>query len=86
MLQLIVQLAREADKDGNRTIGVLTKADMIEAGTHDTWLPVLQVGCPSGTRSSRGSALIKQRLCLITFCVDALAADAATTDIESLSV
>jgi hypothetical protein len=43
VLQLIVQLAREADKDGRRTIGVLTKADMIEPGTHDTWLPVLQV-------------------------------------------
>ncbi|KAF6262011.1 P-loop containing nucleoside triphosphate hydrolase protein [Scenedesmus sp. NREL 46B-D3] len=40
--QLIVQLAREADKDGRRTIGVLTKADMIEPGTHHTWLPVLQ--------------------------------------------
>ncbi|WIA22588.1 hypothetical protein OEZ86_009573 [Tetradesmus obliquus] len=40
--QLVVQLAREADKEGRRTIGVLTKADMIELGTHDTWLPVLQ--------------------------------------------
>lgn len=34
-------MARAADKAGDRTIGVLTKADMIEPGTHDTWLQVL---------------------------------------------
>lgn len=41
-LQAIVQMARASDKDGLRTIGVLTKADTIEAGTHDNWLRVLQ--------------------------------------------
>ena len=41
-LQQIVQMARAADKEGHRTIGVLTKADTIEPGTHHTWLPVLQ--------------------------------------------
>jgi hypothetical protein len=50
-VQLVVQLAREEDKEGRRTIGVLTKADMIEPGTHDTWLPVLQVG---GCRATQG--------------------------------
>jgi hypothetical protein len=41
-LQAIVQMARASDKDGLRTTGVLTKADTIEAGTHDNWLRVLQ--------------------------------------------
>lgn len=41
-LQAIVQMARASDKDGLRTIGVLTKADTIEAGTHNNWLRVLQ--------------------------------------------
>lgn len=41
-LQAIVQMARAADKDGSRTIGVLTKADTIEPGTHNNWLKVLQ--------------------------------------------
>lgn len=40
--QQVVQLAKEADPSGRRTIGVLTKADTIEAGTHDTWLNVLR--------------------------------------------
>jgi hypothetical protein len=35
-------MARAADKDGSRTIGVLTKADTIEPGTHSNWLRVLQ--------------------------------------------
>jgi hypothetical protein len=35
-------MARAADKDGSRTIGVLTKADTIEPGTHSNWLKVLQ--------------------------------------------
>jgi hypothetical protein len=56
-LQLVVQLARDEDKDGRRTIGVLTKAEMIEPGTHDTWLPVLQVGrCCSWCRHSLHAA------------------------------
>lgn len=41
-MQAIVQMARGADKDGRRTIGVLTKADTIELGTHDNWLKVLK--------------------------------------------
>lgn len=43
-MQAIVQMAHGADKDGMRTIGVLTKPDTIEPGTHDTWLRVLQGG------------------------------------------
>lgn len=35
-------MARAVDKEGHRTIGVLTKADMIEDATHNTWLQVLQ--------------------------------------------
>ena len=35
-------MAREADKAGDRTIGVLTKCDTIERETHHTWLPVLK--------------------------------------------
>jgi hypothetical protein len=35
-------MARGADKDGMRTIGVLTKADTIEPGTHENWLKVLK--------------------------------------------
>lgn len=41
-MQQIVRLAREADKEGSRTIGVLTKADTIEAETHDRWLPIMK--------------------------------------------
>lgn len=40
--QQVVQLAREADPQGVRTVGVLTKADTIEEGTHDQWLRVLE--------------------------------------------
>lgn len=40
-VQKIVSLAREADPDGLRTVGVLTKADRIELHTHHLWLPVL---------------------------------------------
>jgi len=35
-------MARDIDHEGNRTIGVLTKVDTIETGTHSTWLPVLK--------------------------------------------
>ncbi|KAL5513678.1 hypothetical protein ACEPAH_4077 [Sanghuangporus vaninii] len=34
-------LAREADPDGIRTIGVLTKPDTLQAGEHDAWLDIL---------------------------------------------
>jgi hypothetical protein len=40
-IQAIVEMARSVDSKGERTIGVLTKPDTIEAGTHDQWLPVL---------------------------------------------
>ncbi|KAJ9074625.1 hypothetical protein DSO57_1004427 [Entomophthora muscae] len=39
--QAILSLAKEADPDGNRTIGVLTKPDTIEASCHDTWFQIL---------------------------------------------
>ncbi|KAJ1541064.1 hypothetical protein HK405_010919, partial [Cladochytrium tenue] len=39
--QAILHLAREVDPDGARTIGVLTKPDTIESGTHDRWLSVM---------------------------------------------
>jgi hypothetical protein len=57
-VQLVVQLAREEDKEGRRTIGVLTKADMIEPGTHDTWLPVLQVGLSASMPASFNTACV----------------------------
>lgn len=41
-MQQIVRLAKEADKEGRRTIGVLTKADTIEHETHDRWLPIMK--------------------------------------------
>ncbi|CAG8463440.1 14419_t:CDS:2 [Racocetra fulgida] len=40
--QAIVTLAKEADPLGIRTLGVLTKPDMIEEGTHDTWLKIMR--------------------------------------------
>ncbi|KAI8475322.1 MAG: P-loop containing nucleoside triphosphate hydrolase protein [Monoraphidium minutum] len=40
--QAIMDLARQVDPDGCRTLGVLTKPDTIEQGTHDQWLPVLR--------------------------------------------
>ncbi|KAJ3297651.1 hypothetical protein HK104_000284 [Borealophlyctis nickersoniae] len=39
--QAIVRMAREVDPYGLRTLGVLTKPDTIEAGTHDRWIQVL---------------------------------------------
>jgi hypothetical protein len=40
--QAIVDLARSVDPTGGRTIGVLTKPDTIESGTHDQWVPILK--------------------------------------------
>ncbi|CAG8757780.1 21666_t:CDS:2, partial [Racocetra persica] len=40
--QAIVTLAKEADPLGIRTLGVLTKPDMIEEGTHNTWLNIMK--------------------------------------------
>ncbi|KAJ3319684.1 hypothetical protein HDU76_000474 [Blyttiomyces sp. JEL0837] len=40
--QAIVHMAREVDPYGLRTIGVLTKPDTIEPGTHDRWLQIMQ--------------------------------------------
>ncbi|CAG8700870.1 18172_t:CDS:2 [Dentiscutata erythropus] len=39
--QAIITLAKEADPSGVRTLGVLTKPDMIEKGTHDIWLKIM---------------------------------------------
>ncbi|KAJ3192762.1 hypothetical protein HK101_005998 [Irineochytrium annulatum] len=39
--QAIVHMAKEVDPQGTRTIGVLTKPDTIESGTHDRWLQIL---------------------------------------------
>ncbi|KAI8819361.1 P-loop containing nucleoside triphosphate hydrolase protein [Fimicolochytrium jonesii] len=39
--QAIVHMAKEVDPHGMRTLGVLTKPDTIEAGTHDRWLQVM---------------------------------------------
>ncbi|KAI0243791.1 hypothetical protein L0F63_000215 [Massospora cicadina] len=41
--QAILSLAKDADPQGERTIGVLTKPDTIEAGCHDTWFQVLNI-------------------------------------------
>jgi hypothetical protein len=34
-------MAREADPEGSRTLGVLTKPDQVEEGCHGQWLQVL---------------------------------------------
>ncbi|KAJ3113830.1 hypothetical protein HDU96_002872 [Phlyctochytrium bullatum] len=39
--QAIVHMAKEVDPMGIRTMGVLTKPDTIETGTHDRWLQIL---------------------------------------------
>ncbi len=40
--QSVLQLARELDPAGTRTLGVLTKADTIEEGCHGLYLDVMQ--------------------------------------------
>ncbi|CAG8597440.1 2253_t:CDS:2, partial [Racocetra fulgida] len=40
--QAIVSLAKNADISGIRTLGVLTKPDTIEEGTHDKWLKIMK--------------------------------------------
>ncbi|RIA95863.1 P-loop containing nucleoside triphosphate hydrolase protein [Glomus cerebriforme] len=40
--QAIVTLAKKADKQGLRTLGVLTKPDTIEEGTHDNWIKIVR--------------------------------------------
>lgn len=39
--QVILSMAREADPEGSRTLGVLTKPDQVEEGCHGQWLQVL---------------------------------------------
>ncbi|KAI8915267.1 P-loop containing nucleoside triphosphate hydrolase protein [Powellomyces hirtus] len=39
--QAVVHMAKEVDPHGIRTLGVLTKPDTIEAGTHDRWLQIM---------------------------------------------
>lgn len=41
-LQEAYQMAREADPDSSRTLGILTKPDMIEKGTHEDWLSIMR--------------------------------------------
>ncbi len=43
-MQAIYALAREVDPKGERTIGVLTKVDTIETGTHEKWFNYLRGG------------------------------------------
>ncbi|RIA95858.1 Dynamin central region-domain-containing protein, partial [Glomus cerebriforme] len=40
--QAIVTLAKKADRQGLRTLGVLTKPDTIEEGTHNTWIKIMR--------------------------------------------
>ncbi|CAI2165758.1 22_t:CDS:2 [Funneliformis geosporum] len=40
--QAIIRLAKKADKLGTRTLGVLTKPDTIEEGTHEPWLKIMR--------------------------------------------
>ncbi|KAF0420290.1 P-loop containing nucleoside triphosphate hydrolase protein [Gigaspora margarita] len=40
--QAVVTLAKEADPLGVRTLGVLTKPEMIEKGTHNIWLRIMR--------------------------------------------
>ncbi|CAG8649295.1 632_t:CDS:2, partial [Acaulospora colombiana] len=40
--QVMVTLAKTVDPLGSRTLGVLTKPDMIEAGTHEPWLKIMR--------------------------------------------
>lgn len=39
-MQQIVSLAKKADPSGSRTVGVVTKVDMIEERTHEAWRDV----------------------------------------------
>ncbi|KAG9296191.1 hypothetical protein G9A89_014783 [Geosiphon pyriformis] len=40
--QAIVTLAKKVDEKGVRTLGVLTKPDTIESGTHGAWLKIMR--------------------------------------------
>lgn len=40
--QAIFHMAREIDPTGSRTLGVLTKPDTIEQGTHERWVSILK--------------------------------------------
>ena len=40
--QAIIALAKQVDKHGRRTLGVLTKPDTIEEGTHEAWLKIMR--------------------------------------------
>jgi hypothetical protein len=41
VLQSILSLVREADPSGSRTLGVLTKPDTIEPGTHQGFVDLV---------------------------------------------
>ncbi|KAJ9515391.1 hypothetical protein QJQ45_016385 [Haematococcus lacustris] len=42
--QVVYQMAREADPHQQRTLGVITKADVIPPGSHSMWIRVMQGG------------------------------------------
>eukprot|EP00798_Chlamydomonas_sp_ICE-L_P022082 gene22082-29146_t len=48
-LQEISQMAREADREGKRTIGVITKPDSVPTGTHEKWVATAQNRDPQHT-------------------------------------
>jgi hypothetical protein len=58
-LQAVIKMAREVDPQGLRTIGVLTKPDTIEAGTHQPWVKVLQVRSSTVTGPSLGACAVQ---------------------------
>ncbi|BGP50932.1 hypothetical protein JCM10450v2_006858 [Rhodotorula kratochvilovae] len=76
MNQKAVKLAKEADPEGKRTIGVFTKADRVQAGDHDQWILRLQDGTlkhPFFATKLVGTADLKKGLSF----QDARAAEAA---------
>merc|ERR1719233_2425333 len=40
--QAVHRLARDLDESGKRTVGVLTKPDLIQEGSEDTWVSVFR--------------------------------------------
>lgn len=40
-MQAMIDIAKELDPDRTRTIGVVTKPDLIPARTHDRWLQLM---------------------------------------------